>query len=455
MTERQEAFINAEADEVLFGGAAGGGKSFGQFLDAVIYAGKYPGSKQIIFRRTFPDLERSIIRTFEGNLPKALMKYNATKHLGVFDNGSIVDFGYLDHERDVYHYQSAEYDVIRFDELTHFTEEMYLYLMSRLRGANPFPKFMKSTTNPGGIGHDWVKKRFINPMPPNTVLKTDTGTRLFLPSKVQDNQFLMENDSRYMERLKNLPERERKALLDGDWDIFDGQYFDNFKQTIHVVEPMFGPEEFPAGWEYYIAIDYGLDMLAALLVGVTPGNDFYIINEFYDGAQHPAGGHKGLLVSEAAEAVKKLRGKYPVRRIFAPPDLWARNSETGRSIAELYGMSGVKLWRVNPAREAGWMELKEMLKPYNGPDGVLTARLKIFNNCRNLIRTLPALQTDPHNSNDVAREPHELTHAPDALRYMISGRPAAKMEKPKEPHYDFNALKPKPKPGRGGKIKPI
>ena len=461
-TERQGAFFAADADEVLYGGAAGGGKSYGQFLDAVYYAGKYAGSKQIIFRRTFPELERSMIRTFESDLPKSLFKYNASKHTGRFPNGSIIDFGYIDSERDLKNYQSAEYDVIRFDELTHFTEEMYIYMLSRLRGTTPFPRCVKSSTNPGGLGHTWVKKRFIDPMPPNQKTKFYDkdgyflGTRIFLPAKVQDNAFLMERNPGYIRNLKNLSGRQQKALLYGEWDLFNGQYFDNFKRELHVCDPLFDFHKIPNDWEFYISIDYGLDMLAAILMGVAPGGKYYAIKEFYDGNQHPDGEHKGLIVSEAAKKILQLGEGFPIRRIFAPPDLWGRSKDTGKSIAEVFRENGVSLCRVKSDRVSGWMELKELLEPYADEQGAPTARLKFFENCRHLIRTLPALAVDEHNPNDCATEPHELTHAPDALRYFFAGRPSEKRMPKPPPRYDFNFQKPKPDPGgRGKEIKVI
>lgn len=148
ITEKQNQFINSTAFETLFGGAAGGGKSYGQLVDSLLFGLQYPKSKQIIFRRTFSDLEKSLIRVSQEFYPKSVATYNSSKHTWRFRNGSIIDFGYIDRESDVYQYQSAEYDVIRFDELTHFTEYMYVYMISRCRGANRFPKAIKSSTNP-------------------------------------------------------------------------------------------------------------------------------------------------------------------------------------------------------------------------------------------------------------------------------------------------------------------
>ena len=153
VTKRQGAFLKADADEVLFGGAAGGGKSYGQLVDAFVYAMRYAGSKQILFRRTYPELEKSIIRTAHQLYPRSIARYHKTEHSFTFINGSILDFGYIDSEADVYKYQSAEYAVIRVDELTHFTGQVYVYIITRLRGAKVFPKTVKRSTNPGGIGH--------------------------------------------------------------------------------------------------------------------------------------------------------------------------------------------------------------------------------------------------------------------------------------------------------------
>lgn len=410
ITKKQKAFLEATADEVLFGGAAGGGKSYGQLLDAFLYALKYPESKQLILRRTYPELEKSLIRVSLGLYPKEVYQYNSASHVGRFVNGSVLDFAYCDSEKDVYKYQSAEYDVIRFDELTHFTENMYTYLISRLRGTNPYPKQMKSSTNPGGIGHAWVKERFIDMGEAGREHSFPGGNRIFIPSRVVDNHFLMEKDPGYLKRLENLPEREKRALKDGDWDITEGMYFSEFRREIHTMPPFAIPDH----WRKYVALDYGLDMLAAYLIAVDTEERAYVMLETYK---------PGLIVSEACKAVHSMIKGHWIEEFYAPPDLWNRHKDTGKSTAEIFSDHGILLSKVSNDRVQGWLDLKEWLKPYEDEQGAVAAKLRIFTNCRHLIRTLPSLQISEKNPNDTASEPHELTHGPDALRYFVAGRP--------------------------------
>ena len=217
--------MQSEAFETLFGGAAGGGKSHGQLLDALRFAVCYPGSRQLMLRRTMPELERSLVPASLRLFPQTVASYKVSEHLWQFAGGSTLEFGYCDAESDVTKYQSAEYDVLRFDELTHFTESQFTYLISRVRGANPFPKQVKSTTNPGGVGHQWVKARYIDPMPPDTQTDFDGGSRLFLPARLTDNPFLHRADAGYEKRLRLLSARDRRALLDGVWELDEGRYF--------------------------------------------------------------------------------------------------------------------------------------------------------------------------------------------------------------------------------------
>lgn len=400
VTKRQKQFIDSTESEVLFGGAAGGGKSYGQMVDALLFALRYPASKQLVLRRTFAELDKSLIRTSLAIYPKEIYTFNASSHIGKFKNGSIIDFGYCANENDVYQYQSAEYDCIRFDELTHFTRMQYIYLISRVRGANSYPKQIKSSTNPGGVGHSWVKERFIDPSPPeNSFLGKDGMKRIFIPSLLRDNTFLAKADGEYEKRLLALPEREKKALLYGDWNIFDGQYFAEFSHAKHVTEPF----EIPSSWRKYRTIDYGLDRLCCLWIAISPDRRAYVYREYCE---------SNLPISKSAEAILKRTPECEeIYATLAPPDLWHRSQETGKTKASLFSEFGINFTKTSNDRETGWLAIKELL--CDTGEGV---RLQIFKTCTEIIRCLPALTVDKVRPTDCANEPHEITHAPDALR---------------------------------------
>lgn len=400
VTKKQKKFIDAKESEVLFGGAAGGGKSYGQIVDALLFALRYKGSKQLILRRTFAELDKSLIRTSLSLYPREIYTFNSSTHVGKFINGSILDFGYCATENDVYQYQSAEYDVIRFDELTHFTEAQYVYLISRVRGANSFPKQIKSSTNPGGVGHSWVKARFVDPAPADTPFKGEGGMdRIFIPSLLDDNGFLTATDPDYRKRLLALPEREQRALLHGDWNIFEGQYFSEFSNR-NIISPF----EIPKGWRRYRTIDYGLDRLACLWIAVSPEGKFYLYREYCE---------SNLPISEAARAIleRSPEGE-DVYATLAPPDMWHRTQTSAKTKAAIFSEYGVTFTKTSNNREAGWLALKELIYSREGKE----PRLLIFSQCTEIIRCLPALIIDKVRPTDCATEPHEITHAPDALR---------------------------------------
>ena len=400
VTRKQRAFIDAREDEVLFGGAAGGGKSYGQVVDALLFALRYPKSKQLILRRTYAELDKSLIRVALALYPREIFTLNSSSHTGRFKNGSCIDFGYCAHENDVYHYQSSEYYVISLDYLTHFTRMQYLYLLSRVRGANDFPKQIKSSTNPGGIGHSWVKERFVDPAPSGEPFLDERGSgRIFIPAYLDDNHFLNAKDPDYRRRLESLPDRERRALLHGDWNIFEGQYFTEFSAKEHVIEPF----PIPDSWRKYRTIDYGLDRLAVLWIAISDEGVSYVYREFCE---------SGLPISAAARAIldNTPEGE-EIYATLAPPDLWSRSQETGKTKASLFLENGVNFTRTSNDRECGWLAIKELLR-----DTGKGIRLKIFRNCQEIIRTLPALCIDRLRPTDCATEPHEITHAPDALR---------------------------------------
>lgn len=345
--------------------------------------------------------------------PRGKYNYNKTAHTFTFFNGSIIDCGYLQNESDVYNYQSAEYDVIRFDELTHFSEFIYIYMISRLRsGSNNFPKYMKSSTNPTGAGRVWVKERFVDigewgKEHDIVVGRKSNGEeiisrRIFIPSKVYDNTFLMEKDPDYISRLENLPDSEKQGLLNGEWDYFEGQYFEEFRREDHVCDPFPIPKE----WRRYRAFDYGLDMLACYWVAVDSMRNCYVYRELCQ---------SDLPIGKAAEAI--LNDTDEDEEIYctlAPPDLWNRSQETGRSKALIFSENGLSLTKSNNDREAGWLSIKELLRKDANGD----CRLKMFSTCKRLIKNLPELQRDPKRPSDTLNEPHEITHSPDALRYF-------------------------------------
>ncbi len=415
LTKKQKSFIDSTESEVLFGGAAGGGKSYGQVADALIFALKYPGSKQLILRRTFAELDKSLIRLSLSLFPRAIYTFNSSTHTGRFKNGSIIDFGYCAAEFDVYQYQSAEYDVIRFDELTHFTENQYIYLISRVRGANDFPKQVKASTNPGGIGHGWVKARFVDPAPSGeSFVGSDGLRRIFIPALLSDNKFLAAGDPGYKERLLALPEREKKALLYGDWNIFEGQYFTEFRRDKHICQPF----EIPKSWRKYRTIDYGLDRLACLWIALSPDGICYVYREFCE---------SNLTISSAtAEILKRTPPAEEIYATLAPPDLWSRSQESGRSKATIFAEYGINLTKTSNDRECGWLAVKELLI---GKEG--RPKICFFPGCEEITRCLPALIVDRLKPSDCSTEPHHLTHAPDALRgfAIFHTRPADEPKK--------------------------
>ena len=403
----QQAFFDARAPFVCYGGARGGGKSWCVQHKAILMAARWPGIRILFLRRTLPELRENHIRPMR-KLVGPLARYLASYKSFEFVNGSLIVFGYCDRETDVDQYQGQEYDVIFIDEATQFTEYQFTTLTACIRGVNDFPKRMYLTCNPGGVGHAWVKRLFIER---NYQKNEHPEDYVFIPAKVTDNLILMKKDPDYLRMLDNLPDGKREAWRDGDWDVFVGQYFTEFKRELHVVKPFTPPD----WWRWYVTIDYGLDMLAALLIGVNDAGEAYVVGEFCEG-RDLGDGHDGLIVSEAAKAVQTLAAGRNITAFLAPPDLWNARQETGKSVAAIFAENGLHLTRTGNDRVDGWMAVKEWLKPRVCEDGVSRPRLRFFSSCLHILRCLPLLQYDEKRPNDVKNTPHEITHAPDALR---------------------------------------
>ena len=428
--EKQKQFFLAHQRFIAYGGARGGGKSWAVRKKALLLAVQYPGIRILLLRRTFPELRENHIRPLLSEW-KGLASYRETDKSFSFVNGSRLKFGYCDSESDVLQYQGQEYDVIFMDEATQFTEYQYHTLTACLRGANDFPKRMYLTCNPGGVGHAWVKRLFIDRAYQGSEKPEEY---CFIPARVYDNLALLEQDTGYVAMLENLPDALRRAWLDGDWDVFQGQFFTEFQRDIHVCEPFAIPEH----WRRYLTLDYGLDMLAAYWIAVDEAGRAFVYRELYEG-KDLGDGHEGLIISEAAKAIREATGEEELYLLLAPPDLWNRRQETGKSAADLFAEAGVYLTKTGNNRIDGWLAVKEWLHVRRDEAGGVSPRLRIFANCSHLIRTLPLLQYDLQKPNDVAREPHELTHAPDALRgFCIYWSMAA--EEPRPQRDDDDAL---------------
>lgn len=420
---KQVEFLYSKTKFTAYGGARGGGKSWIVRRKAVLMALNYPGIKVLMLRRTYPEVQQNHIQPMLEEIAE-LIKGKAVKYKQAdtptmfFYNGSKIYFGYLQTVGDLLRYQGQQYDVIFLDEATQFTEKMFQDLTATLRGANSFPKRFYLTANPGGVGHAWFKRLFIDR---NFKPTEDPDEYRFIQANVYDNTALMEADPGYVRLLENLPPDQRAAWLEGSWEVFEGQYFPEFSVEKHVYKS--AETQLPDHWRKYFAMDYGLDMLAGYWAAMDEKGDCWVYREVFQ---------SNLLMSEAASLIREKTGGECIEEYAAPPDMWNRRQDTGRDVAEAFADYGVYLTKANNDRVTGWGELKEWLKIRE--DG--TARLHISDTCQHLIESIPMLLHSAKDPNDVAGEPHIFTHAPDALRYLISSRPAAAGEKPGPVDYD-------------------
>jgi phage terminase large subunit len=429
--DKQRLFFIAKNRYIAYGGARGGGKSWAVRQKSKLLALNYPGIKILILRRTYPELRENHIIPMMADL-KGIAQYREIDKAFLFGNGSRIKFGYCDSESDLTQYQGNEYDVMFVDEATQIPEAWYNVLKASIRGVNNYPKRMYLTCNPGGVGHEWVKRLFVDRKYINDERPEDY---LFIKATVYDNKPLMEQDKDYVRNLETLPDDLRRAWLDGDWNLFAGQYFTEWREDIHVFEPF----DIPSGWRRYFAMDYGLDMLAGYWIAVDDRGKAYVYREVYQ---------SNLIMTDAADLIKSMTSE-SIYAHYAPPDLYNRRQDTGRSVADVFASKGMPLIKAQNNRVQGWLDLKEWLKPYED-NGAMTASIKVSRACPNLIRSIPALQFDKHNASDVATEPHEYTHGPDALRYFVAGRPTPTYRAPVQKPDPFN-LRPKPSPlGQGG-----
>jgi len=405
----QTEFLAADEKDVLYGGAAGGGKSYAMLVDPLRYAHR-KAHRALILRRSMPELRELIDKSRE-LYPQAFpgCKFREVEKVWNFPSGAKIEFGFLERDADVYRYQGQAYSWIGFDEITHLpTEFGWNYLASRLRTTDPEIKtYLRCTANPGGIGASWVKKRYVDAFTYNESFVGGDGlTRKFIPARLTDNPYLSE-DGVYEQMLMSLPPVQRKQLLEGNWDINEGAAFVEFDPDVHIVTPF----QIPLTWERIKGIDYGYASESACVWGAVDRTDgtLIIYRELY---------RKGLTGEDLGAIITDMEMEDPFS-VSGVLDTaaWARTGTTGPTVGESLVKQGHKLRRADKNRIQGKIQIHEYLKVQ--PSG--RPRLQIFNTCPNLIKELQSIPLDKRNPEDV--DTHAADHAYDALRYLIMSRP--------------------------------
>jgi hypothetical protein len=430
----QTEFLAANEREVLYGGSAGGGKSYGLLADPMRYFGS-ANFNGIILRRTNDEL-RELIWKSQEIYPKAFpgARWQEKKSQWVFPGGGRLWMTYLERDEDVLRYQGQAFNYIAFDELTqHATPFTWNYMRSRLRSTDPsLPLFMRATTNPGGPGHSWVKRMFIDPAPAGkrfSATDIETGEpmvypdnhakagqplfyRRFIPASLKDNPYLMA-DGQYEANLLALPEMQRRQLLEGDWAVADGAAFSEFRQHVHTCDPF----DIPSEWRKFRSCDYGYSSFSAVhWFAIDPSYEtLYVYRELYLSKHTGKDLARAVLDAERGESIQ-----YGV----LDSSCWHNRGQIGPSIAEEMIAMGCR-WRPSDrsagARVAGKNQLHQRLKvnEETGQPGII-----FFNSCRQIIADLPVIPSDPKGSDDIDAR-YRSDHAYDSVRYGIMSRPRA------------------------------
>lgn len=422
LNAKQEQFIKSKALYCAYGGARGGGKSHAVRIDSIRGALMYPNIRVLILRRRYTDLQSNYVEPFKKLMPSTLVEYNQQLHTYYFINGSTIKLGHFQsYAQAADEYQGQEYDWIFMDEATQFTEQEFRLLGGCLRGTNNIQKKFRLTCNPGGVGHRWVKRLFVDRQfktgSANPEEDEDPNDYEFIRAGVEDNTALMESESgkSYLKMLSSLPENIRNAHRYGDWDALSGNYFPEFTLATHTCKPF----AIPANWARYRSFDYGLDMLACAWFAIDPDGRVYMYRELKQ---------SGLIVSDAAQKIKEYTA-YGEKIVctYAPDDIWSRQKDTGKTMAEVFYQSDLPIVKASRSRIQGWLQVKEMFAPME--DG--KPRLIVFDTCKEYIEDVQAIQASEKDPNDCATEPHDITHMNDAVRYFcISRAQAAEREEP-------------------------
>jgi hypothetical protein len=396
-----------------YGGARGGGKS--HWLLAQMGADdcqRVPGLKCLLLRKVgkanlehFEDLRRRLFGKLKHD-------FSAFRGVLTFANGSRIIAGHFQNEKDIDAYLGLEYDVIGIEEATTLTARKYQDISTCCRTSKPnFRPRIYSTTNPGGVGHGWYRTKFVLPM----LEKRETETR-FIPARVTDNRW---NNPEYVRVLQNLSGWQKRAWLDGDWDIAAGQYFTTLRREVHVVQDF---DETRAR-EWFVALDYGFAHYTVALLGCTDGDgNIFVVDEHAERLWLPERHAAAIKAMLARHKIgnRKL-GVEDLKRIVAGADVFSRQSD-GTTIAAQYAKHGLSLRCANTDRVNGWAEI---LTRFGDIDGGIRPTLFMHQRCGRLIETLPALQHDPNRPEDVLKVDADEDgiggdDCADALRYLVA-----------------------------------
>ena len=420
-SEKQKLFLTAATKHIAFGGARGGGKSWSVRTKAKLLALRYGGIKILIVRRTYPELIHNHINQLFDEL-SGVARYNKSEKVFTFPNGSTISFGYCNADKDLNQYQGAEYDVIFLDEATQLQEMWIKKITACVRGVNDFPKRIYYTCNPGGASHGYIKRLFIDHKYEDGETPEDYT---FIQSLVTDNKVLMQSQPDYIKQLEALPPKLREAWLYGNWDIFEGQFFEDFadrpdyyseRRFTHVIDPF----EVPNDWTVYRSFDFGYNKpFSCAWWAIDHDGIAYRILELYGCTKTPNEGVKwppDKIFAEIARIEREhrwLKGK----RIYgvADPSIW--DASRGESVAETAIKYGVYFTPGDNERLAGWMQVHYRLAfDANG-----FPMMYIFSNCKAFIRTIPLLQFDEHKPEDLDTDGED--HVADEVRYFCMARP--------------------------------
>lgn len=446
---KQQEFLLAKAKHIGFGGARGGGKSEAVRMKAKLLSLRYPGIKILIVRRTYPELMNNHIRILRQELLD-IARYNDNNKLLTFINGSTIQFTYCAMDKDLDRLQGTEYDVIFLDEATQLSEYQMKAITACLRGVNQFPKRIYYTCNPGGQGHAYVKRIFLDR---NYEEGENPEDYVFIRSLVTDNIALMNENPDYVNQLKALPERLKRAWLYGDWDVFEGQYFEDFrtkpdatKCAEHNLDPdialkqrrwthVIKPFDIPADWTIYRSFDWGYSRpFSCGWWAVDHDGTLYRILEFYGCKKNEPNVGLKMPPNKVFKAIHKIETEHEWlkgKRIIGVSDPAIWNKERGVSIYEMAVAQGVYFIKGDNKRVPGWNQVHYRFDfDDNG-----YPQMYIFDTCKDFIRTIPLLMYDEHKVEDLDTEGED--HIADETRYMCMQRPIKPAKaKEKDPYFE-------------------